>query len=54
MQETARADDAEGENCVTPAVEGEDCNGKEAGLASAGSEDIGDHLDNMTSEGPSS
>ncbi|GLT78637.1 hypothetical protein SLA2020_501660 [Shorea laevis] len=53
LQETARADDAGGENCVTPVAEGEDSNGKQTGLASAGSEDIGDQLDNMTSEGSS-
>ncbi|GLT99506.1 hypothetical protein SLE2022_169430 [Rubroshorea leprosula] len=50
LQETARADDAGGENCVTPVAEGEDSNGKET---SAGSEDIGDQLDNMASEGSS-
>lgn len=50
MQETAREDEVQTETHVILTAEGEDCDDKEAVLASADSEEVSDHLEKIVSE----
>ncbi|KAK8703856.1 hypothetical protein V6N13_047499 [Hibiscus sabdariffa] len=51
LEKDDHEDDIEEKNLTIPAVEGEDCNNKEAELASGDPEIVGDTLDNQTVEG---